>query len=345
MFSHVRDSKKEFSVIGLGEVLLRLSPPNKERIINGETFEKRAGGSELNVVSGISLLGLRTGIITKLPLNEMGKYIKNRIRFAGVSDDYIVFDDKREARLGIYYYESGAAPRKPVVVYDRLNSSFSTLMSGDINESVYAKTKVFHISGITLAIGRGFCGHLKEIIQRFKDNGALISFDVNFRATLWNEREAREAILEILPLIDILFISEETSRKMFGRTGTIEEIQKGYTEEFGCTLVATTQRTVISPTRHNWTSIIYSKEDDRYYSEEPYREIEVVDRIGSGDAYLAGVLFGLLNSGSVQTALEFGNAMAAIKNTIPGDMPVSDFSEISRVIKDHAEKNTSEMIR
>lgn len=345
MFSHVRDSNKEFSVIGLGEVLLRLSPPNKERIINGETFEKRAGGSELNVVSGISLLGLRTGIVTKLPLNEMGKYIKNRIRFAGVSDDYIVFDDRREARLGIYYFESGAAPRKPVVVYDRSHSSFTTLTSDDINESVYSKTKVFHISGITLAIGSGFYGHLKEIIQRFKDNGALISFDVNFRATLWNEEEARDAILDILPLIDILFISEETSRKMFGRTGTIEEIQKGYTRDFGCSLVATTQRTVISPTRHNWASIIYSKEEDRYYSEDPYREIEVVDRIGSGDAYLAGVLFGLLKFGNVQSALEFGNAMAAIKNTIPGDMPVSDFSEISRVIKDHTEKNTSEMIR
>jgi 2-dehydro-3-deoxygluconokinase len=345
MFNTISDSGKEFSVIGLGEVLLRLSPPNKERILNGETFEKKAGGSELNVVSGISLLGLRTGIITKLPQNEMGKYIKNMIRFTGVSDDYIAFDDRREARLGIYYFESGAAPRKPVVVYDRGHSSFTTLTAEDIPESVYAKTKVFHLSGITLAIGSGFCGNLKTIIKRFKDNGALISFDVNFRASLWDESEARGVILDILPLIDILFISEETSRKMFGRTGTVEEIQKGFTKDFGCALVATTQRTVISPTRHSWTSIIYSRDEDRYYSEEPYREIEVVDRIGSGDAYLAGVLFGLLKFADVQRALEFGNAMAAIKNTIPGDMPVSDFSEISRVIKDHAEKNTSEMNR
>ncbi len=336
---------KEFAVLGLGEVLLRLSPPNKERILAGEVFEKRAGGSELNVVSGISLLGLRTGIITKLPENEIGKFIKNRIRFSGVSDDYILYDMRKGARLGIYYYESGAAPRKPTVVYDRANSSFTSLALNEIPDDVFQKTAIFHFSGITMALSENIQSGLLGMIRRFKEAGAMISFDVNFRATLWNEAEARAAIQKILPEIDILFVSEETLRKMFGRTGSVEAMMKEFSTEFGNRLLATTRRQVLSPTRHTWESTIYVREEDRYYTEEPYPEIEVVDRIGSGDAYLAGVLFGLLKYGEVQTALEFGNAMAAIKNTIPGDMPVSDFTEISKVIRDHQTQNSSELNR
>jgi len=338
-------TKKEFDIVGLGEVLLRLSPSNKERILNGETFEKRAGGSELNVVSGASLLGLRTGIITKLPYNEIGKYVKNRIRFTAVSDDYIIYDQSPEARLGIYYYEGGAAPRKSVVVYDRGNSSFASLKVNEINPEVYRKTKVFHVSGITLALSKNIREEVKELIKEFKANGAMISFDVNFRASLWTEAEARETITEILPYIDFLFISEETCRKMFARTGTLNEIMKSFAAEYGCKMVASTKRTVISPTRHTWNSLIYSREEDKFYSEDPYEEIEVVDRIGSGDAYLAGVLFGYIKYSDFQKALEFGNAMAAIKNTVSGDLPVSDFQEISRVINDRKTHNTSEMIR
>lgn len=336
---------KEFAVLGLGEVLLRLSPPNKERILNGETFEKRAGGSELNVVSGVSLLGLRTGIITKLPSNEIGKYIKNRIRFTGVSDDYLIYDKSENARLGIYYYEYGAAPRKPVVVYDRSHSAFTTLKENELPADLYTKTQIFHVSGITLALNESIRAETKEMIKAFKKNGTIISFDVNYRATLWEEDLARREISEILPYIDILFVSEETSRRMFQKTGTIQEIMKSYSDEYGCMFVASTQRQVISPTRHTWNSLIYSKEECRFYQEEPYQEIEVVDRIGSGDAYLAGVLFGLLKFNDPQKALEYGNAMAAIKNTIPGDMPVSDFQEITRVIREHREHTGGEMIR
>ena len=345
VFFETTQNSKEFAVLGLGEVLLRLSPPNKERILAGEVFEKRAGGSELNVVSGISLLGLRTGMITKLPGNEIGKYINNKIRFSGVSDDYIIFDDHPGARLGIYYYESGAAPRKPTVVYDRANSSFTSLKLEEIDPEVYQKTAVFHVSRITLALGQAIRETTRTMIQKFKAQGSLISFDVNFRASLWSEAEARTEISKILPEIDILFISEETSRKMFGKQGSLEDIMKSYAAEYGCKLVATTQRQVISPSKHNWNSLIYSKAEDRFFQEEPYREIDVVDRIGSGDAYLAGVLFGLLKYNNVQSALEFGNAMAAIKNTIAGDMPVSDFQEIERIIRDHQVKDTSELNR
>ena len=120
--------EKNYKVLGIGEVMLRLSPVGKERISYCETFEKKAGGSELNVVSGVSMLGLRTGIITKLPKTEIGKFIKLKIRYSGTSDDFVIYDRSPDKRLGVYYYESGAYPRLPVVSYDRANSSFTTFI-------------------------------------------------------------------------------------------------------------------------------------------------------------------------------------------------------------------------
>ncbi|MEG0178670.1 MAG: sugar kinase [Oscillospiraceae bacterium] len=327
--------KKAFDLLTLGEIMLRLSPPSNERLQRGDIFEKRAGGSELNVASGVALLGLRTGIISKLPDNEMGSYIKNRTRFVGVSDDYLIYDKSDDARLGIYYYENGAAPRKPSIVYDRKSSSLTRISLDDLPNEVYSSTRCFHTSGITMALSPEMRKMATEMLRRFKANGALISFDVNYRANLWSEEEARSAIEELLPYIDILFVSEETSRRMLQKSGELEDIMRSYCKDYGVKMVATTQRIVKSPRKHNFGSVLYDGEHDRFYSEPSYEDIDVVDRIGSGDAYVAGILFGMLKYNDVAKALSFGNATAAVKNTIPGDLPSSDFKEISRIIDVH----------
>src|SRR4030042_2607628 len=180
MFEKQLPVSKEFDALAVGEVLLRLSPQNKERLLNGEIFEKRAGGSELNVVSGISQLGLRSGIITKLPGNEIGKFIKHRIRFSDVSDDHIIYDNDKNSRLGLYYYEYGAMPRKPIVVYDRANSSINSLKIKELNQEIFSKTKHFHVRGITLALSEHIRKESGELIKLFKKNNAIISFDVNY---------------------------------------------------------------------------------------------------------------------------------------------------------------------
>lgn len=324
---------KEFDMVGMGEVMLRLSPDGKEKISQCETFDKNAGGSELNVVSGAAMLGARSAIITKIPQSKIGRFIRNKIRYGNVSDDYIVFDETPAQRLGIYYYESGAYPRKSSVIYDRANSSVTSLRLSELDQSMYGKTSVFHISSITLALGTGLRETALEVIRRMKESGATISFDVNYRANLWSEEEARSVIEKLFPMIDILFVSEETSRRMLQRTGTLEDIMKGYTEQYGIKLVATTRREVISPTRHNFGSKIYF--DGKFYEEEPYKNIEVVDRVGSGDAYVAGVLFGLVIRRDVQHALEIGNALSAVKNTIEGDMCASSIKEIESIIRTH----------
>lgn len=336
----VSSENKKFDLISFGEVMLRLSPPDKEKISQGETFEKRAGGSELNVASGAAFLGVRSAIITKLPENKIGRFIKYKIRYGNVSDDYVIMDESPEKRLGIYYYETGAYPRKSSVVYDRANSSMCSLSHDEINPQMFEDTRLFHVSGISLAIKKNLKETVIELIKRFKENGVAISFDCNYRAALWSEEEARATITAILPYVDILFVSEETSRKMMQKTGTLDEIMKSYTTEYGCKIVATTRRGVVSPTKHNFGSRIYY--DGNFYDEPQYENIEVVDRIGSGDAYVAGALYAILKYGDPQKAVEYGNAMSAVKNTIYGDMPASSLGEIESVIRSHKQTGPQE---
>lgn len=337
---------KEFDALAFGEILLRLSAPVNERISSGNAFEKRAGGAELNVVSGISLMGLRTGIISKLPKNDLGTFVKNNIRFCGVSDDWLLYDETPEARLGIYFYEHGVFPRKPTVVYDRKNASINTINLKDIPESIYHSTRLFHTSGISLALSKQTRETAEALIKNFKEAGTVISFDVNFRANLWSEAEAKEYIERILPYVDILFVSEETARRTFGKTGDLKDILKGFAKEYDIKVLASTERKVLSPKKHTFSSTIYSAKEDKFYVEAPYENIEVVDRIGSGDAYVSGVLYGLLDYNDCQKALEYGNACSSVKNTILGDLPSSDKKEIDRIIEAHQSKGyQSEMNR
>ena len=189
--SIISDTKKKFDIISFGEVMLRLSPPDKEKISQGQVFEKNAGGSELNVASGAAFLGARTAIITKLPDNKIGRFVKYKIRYGNVSDDYVVYDYSPEQRLGIYYYESGAYPRKSSVVYDRANSSMCSISLSEIDPSIYKNTRHFHVSGISMAISKNLRTTVVELIKRFKEQGASVSFDCNYRAKLWTEEEAR----------------------------------------------------------------------------------------------------------------------------------------------------------
>lgn len=329
-------SNRPFDLLSLGELLLRLSPSYNERLVRGDAFQKQVGGAELNVAVGASLLGLHTGAITRLPSHDIGKFVKNKVRSYGISDDYFVYDDSADARMGLYYYESGAHPRKPKVIYDRKNSSFLDIGPEEFPETMYSAATCFHTTGITLALGEKTRNTAIEMMKRFKETGTIISFDVNFRGNLWTGSQAKECIEQILPYVDIFFCSEDTARLTFLKTGTVQEMMKSFTEEYPISVVASTQRIVHSPKSHTFGSIIYDAAKKEYYEEEPYRDIEVVDRIGSGDAYISGALYGLLTSGGdCRKAVAYGNATAAVKNTIPGDLPTSDLQEIDGIIKEH----------
>ncbi len=337
---------KEFGLASSGEIILRLSPVNNEMLVQGTLLEKNVGGAEFNVATGVSSLGIKSTLITKLPKNELGRYAKRIINSNGVDSSFIVDDDSLYKRLALYFYEFGASPRKPNVTYDRHNSSFQFLTIDEIDKSVYDKCEIFHTSGISLGLCENSKQLTKDLIKNFKDKEGIISFDVNFRRNLWgNEEAARKEIEKILPFVDILFASEETFRKMFQKTGSMETIMREFASQYNIAIIASSQRTVNSPKSHNFTSIIYNKKENKFYSEKPYQNIEIVDRIGSGDAYVAGVLYGILKYNNTEKALKFGNACGTIKNTISGDNNCASAELIKGIIEDHEFGSTSEMNR
>ena len=172
--------------------------------------------------------------------------------------------------------------------------------------------------------------------DKIYEAGALISFDVNFRGNLWTGAEAKECIESILPYVDVFFCSEDTARLTFGKEGDVKEIMKSFAAEYPLSVVASTQRIVHSPKIHSFGSIVYDAKNDVFYQERAYENIEVVDRIGSGDAYIAGALYGLIKYDmDCEKAMVYGNATAAVKNTIPGDLPSSDIKEINSIIRGH----------
>lgn len=327
---------RTYDLIAMGEIMLRLSTSANERLQRHDNLRKRTGGAELNTAMGAAALGLKAAVISKLPDNDLTKFARNRIRFGNVDDKYIVLDKTEDARMGVYYYEYGAYPRKPRIIYDRKNSSINKISAEEFDNSIYSQARCFHTSGITLALSDTCRKATIEMMKRFKEHGTLISFDVNFRGNLWTGAEAKECIESILPYVDIFFCSEDTARLTFLKEGDVKKMMKEFTEEYDIKIVASTQRIVHSPKSHTFGSVIYNATEDKYYEEEPYRNIDVVDRIGSGDAYISGVLYGLLaRDMDCQKALEYGNATSAMKNTVLGDLLVTDLKEIDSMIKDH----------
>ena len=332
-----------YDIVGMGEVLLRLTPPDKEKINQSETFCKNAGGSELNVLSGASILGAKTAYLTKLPENALGEYIRRQIRYAGVADGYVVSDTSENARLGVYFYERGAAPRKSAVVYDRKGASVTTFTEGELPAGLFESTRIFHISSITFALSKTLRDTAFTVLRGMKEAGVTVSFDVNYRAALWSEEAAREVVERILPYVDILFVSHETSSRMLQRKGTTEQMMAGFARDYGCRVVASTNREAVSPTLQHFSSTLYY--DGKFYTEPAYRNIETVDRIGSGDAYVGGVLYAISQGLSPAQAVSYGNACSAACNTTTGDLPVCTRREIDRMIRTHQEGSQSEMER
>ena len=273
---------------------------------------------------------ISTGVHVELPINTVGMVksksglnVKHNITSEGVID-------------------VGSA-----VSYDRVGSSFTTFKKEELPTGAYKRAEIFHTSGITLALGEEIRENVIEMMKLFKENGALISFDVNYRAALWDEKTAREVLLTVLPLIDILFISEETSRRTFEMSGSLHETHKHFASRYpNLEIIASTKRLAASPRKHTFSSLVYDCREDTHYEQEPYRDIDVVDRIGSGDAYVAGALFGLLEFRDLRSVAEYGDAMAALKNTVMGDMTECDLADIERIIKNHnASGPMSEMER
>jgi len=318
-----------YDLISFGEAMLRLSPPDFRRLEQTTSFDAQIGGGELNVAVGVARLGLKSAWISKLPENSLGMMVRNKTREQGVDTSYIVWT--KEGRVGIYFMEFGASPRASKVLYDRAHSSISMVKPGEIKwKNIFKQAKIFHVSGITPALSKSAADVTFEALKEAKKAGIQVSYDLNYRAKLWSEEEANKCQTPMMPYVDILITTEEDTLRVFGiKEKTYEDVAKKLAQRFGFKIVAITLRGDISVWKNTWTAIAYK--EGKIYKDKTY-EVEIVDRVGGGDSFSAGFLYGYL-SGDVEKGLKYGNAFAALKHSIPGDLNWVTLEEVEAQIK------------
>ena len=325
----------------LGELMLRLTPQLPYKFLQARSFDAVFGGSEANVAVSLALLGLSSYYVTKLPENDIGDAAFNELRKYGVKLDYI----KRGGnRLGIYFIEAGSSMRPSKVIYDRSHSAISEAGLDDFNfNEIFKGTTHFHFSGITPALSESCYEITKEACCIAKKMGITVSVDLNYRKKLWSEEEAKKKMLTLMPYVDICIGNEEDAAKMLGfkAKGTSPEkgiisleayydVFRAMKEEFGFKYIATSLRESYSASENGWQGLLYDGKD--FYSSKKYK-ITLVDRLGGGDAFSAGLIYSLLSKQALQYAIDFATAASALKQTIVGDFNISSLEEIERLVK------------
>jgi len=300
-------------VVTLGEAMLRLSPPRYERLEQAATLQVVVGGSELSVAANLSRLGASTRWITALPSSPLGRMVANAARAQGVDASCIRWT--QEGRVGVYYYEEGAAPRPSQVIYDRKGSACSLLRPGDVAwDAVLQGARIFHTCGITPALSAGCRDLTIEALQSAKSLGIVTSFDLNYRSRLWSIDEASRCYREAAPSVDVLFASAPALATFFGYEGSPETAARRVIDTFGTRVVVLTERIEAGMRGATVTSMAVT---DRVYLGRSW-DVEIVDRLGAGDAYDAGFLCGFLQ-GDMEKAVAYAGAMAALQQTTPGE--------------------------
>jgi 2-dehydro-3-deoxygluconokinase len=318
-------------VIAFGEVMVRLSPPHFQRLEQTRSLDVEIGGAELNTAAGLVRLGRSTAWVSRVPDNPLGKLVANRVREIGVSDQFVQFTD--EGRCGVYFLEFGAAPRASSILYDRKDSSISLSQRGMFDwPTIFTGAKWLHVSGITAALSPGAAEVVDEAMHAARDAGVKVCLDLNYRSKLWPKERAAEVMGLLLPQVDALIASEADAEHLFGITGEdFTEVAEGLVERFGVKVVAGTRRESPLVWRNRFAAVGYT--NGQTY-ESAWYEVEIVDRLGAGDAFAAGLIHGLLD-GDLRRAVDTGAALGAIKHTIPGDLPWVTAEEVEAVFQGH----------
>ena len=300
-----------------GETMLRLSAPHFARLEEAVSLDVRVGGSESNTAVALARLGLKVAWWSKLPPNPMGRRIENEIRRWGVDTSSVIWDELPNARAGLYFLDFGVAPRGIDVYYDRAASSASHITAQEIDADRIANARLLHLSGITPALSPYAAKAVNRAFDIAQEAGTRISFDVNYRAKLWTPEEARRGLEPLLSRVDVLLCPLSDAEMLFDITGTGPEVARTFRENYGVSSAVITcggDGAVACDDAGDWAAT-------------PFALGQIVDRVGAGDAFNAGVLMGYLQ-GDLKLGLEYGTAMAAFKHTIPGDLLLSTRAEI-----------------
>jgi len=327
--------------VTFGEIMLRLSPPGFERFFQSPVLQATFGGGEANVAVSLAHFGLESYYVSRVPANAIGDGAVRALRAEGVRTDFV---QRGGDRLGIYFAETGASQRPSTVVYDRAGASVAAISPGDIAwGEVLAGAGWFHVTGITPALGPGVADATREALAAARRSGVRTSMDLNYRAKLWGTERAREVMRPLATMVDVIIANEEDIQACLGLEVEGADVTGGQFDvtgyhdvatrvarEFGAQHVAITLRESHSASRNGWSAVILERSSGEFF-QSPHYDVTLVDRIGGGDSFAAGLIYALATGRAPEPALRFAVAASALKQTIPGDFNRVSAAEVARL--------------
>ncbi|AEF83886.1 khg/kdpg family aldolase/carbohydrate kinase, pfkb family [Treponema primitia ZAS-2] len=326
-------------IVTFGEIMLRLAPEGYYRFVQASSYGATYGGGEANVAVSLANFGADAAFVTKLPKHEIGQGAVNSLRQFGVDTSKIV---RGGSRVGIYFLEKGASQRASKVIYDRAGSAIATAELKDFDwPSIFEGVSWFHFTGITPALGDTVAAITLEACKTAKARGITVSCDLNYRKNLWSREKAGEVMAGLMPFVDLCIANEEDASDVFGiharnsdiNSGKInregyQEVAKALTERFGFKKVAITLRESFSANDNNWAAMLYV--DGTAYFSKKY-PVHIVDRVGGGDSFGAGLIYGTLQAYAPQETVEFAVAASCLKHSIEGDFNQISVEEVTKL--------------
>nr|WP_294790204.1 sugar kinase [uncultured Mucilaginibacter sp.] len=328
-------------VVTLGEIMLRLSTPDFKRFVQSDSLDVTYGGGEANVSAALCNYGLNGVFVSKVPNNAIGQSAINHLRRYGVDTQFVA---RGGDRLGIYFLETGASMRASQVIYDRAGASIADVDASEFDfDKIFEGADWFHTTGITPALSDKAAALTLAALKAAKAKGVTTSIDLNFRKKLWSKEKARVVMTELCQYVDVCIGNEEDADTTLGFTSEGTDVTKGelnldgyksvfkqMKEKFGFKYIASTLRESHSASDNGWSALVY--DGNEFYHSKQY-EVRIVDRVGSGDSFASGFIFGLVTGMALGDAAEFGVAASALKHTIPGDLNHATLNEVKELVK------------
>lgn len=328
-------------VVTLGEIMLRLSTPDFKRFVQADTFDITYGGGEANVSAALCNYGLNGTFVTKVPNNPIGQSAINHLRRYGVDTQFIA---RGGDRLGIYFLETGASMRASQVVYDRAGASIADVDASEFDfDKILDGASWFHTTGITPALSDKAAALTEAALKAAKAKGITTSIDLNYRKKLWSKEKAQKVMTHLCQWVDVCIGNEEDAETTLGfKPGNtdvtkgelhldgFQDIMKQMVSKFGFKYVASSLRESYSASDNGWSALVYDGKE--FYHTKKYN-VRIVDRVGSGDSFASGLIYGLVTGMPMNEAAEFGVAASALKHTIPGDLNHATLSEVKDLMK------------
>ena len=328
-------------VVSFGEIMLRLSAPGFERFFQSPMLTAIFGGGEANVAVSLAQFGLESYYVTRLPKHAIGEGAVRALRAEGVRTDFII---RGGDRVGIYFVENGASQRASTVIYDRAHSAISELDPDEVDwTTVFAGARWFHVTGITPALGERAASSTARALQAARAAGLRVSVDLNFRKKLWSESAAQRTMRPMMANVDVVIANEEDIQSVLGleipetdvtsgqlNVAGYRDVAERVSREFGPSLVAITLRESHSASDNGWSAVLWDNTNGTFHTSQRY-DVRLVDRIGGGDSFAAGLIYGLITGRSPAASLRFAVAASALKQTIPGDFNRVSVEEVDRL--------------